>query len=110
ADIGLAACINLYFLYRYIGYKMEIGQVLRTVAAAAVMGLAVFFSYDYILAQMASNALATFGAVLIGCGVYLLVLLLLGGIKEEDIVRIPILGASGARLLQKAGVFKSRAR
>jgi len=107
ADIGLAAFLNLYFLYKYIGYKMELGQVLKTIVSAAIMAGAVYFSYYYILMYTAANALATFSAVFIGCIVYLVVLFLMGGINETDMERIPVVGNCGIRLLRRIGVFKA---
>jgi len=106
ADIGIAALINMYFIYKYIGYKMELSQVLKTIVSAVIMGLAISFSYTYILQQLSSNAIATFSAVVIGCVVYLVVLLLLGGIKEDDIERIPVLGKVSIKFLKKTGIFK----
>ncbi|WP_091832800.1 putative polysaccharide biosynthesis protein [Propionispira arboris] len=107
ADIGLAAILNLYFLYKYIGYKMELKQVLKTIASAGVMAGAVYFSYHYILVYTAANALATFSAVFIGCIVYLVVLFLMGGINETDMERIPVIGNCGIKLLRRIGVFKA---
>ena len=107
ADIGLAAFLNLYFLYKYIGYKMELGQVLKTIVSAGIMAGAVYFSYHYILVYTAANALATFSAVFIGCIVYLAVLFLMGGINETDMERIPVVGNCGIRLLRRIGVFKA---
>jgi stage V sporulation protein B len=107
ADIGLAAILNLYFLHKYIGYKMELMQVLKTIASAGVMAGAVYFSYHYILAYTAANALSTFSAVFIGCIVYLVVLFLMGGINEADMERIPVVGNCGIKLLRRIGVFKA---
>ena len=107
ADIGIAAFINMYFLYKYIGYKMEMAQVLKTILAAGIMAVALSLSFDFITLQLASNAIATFGAVFIGCVVYIGVLLLIGGIKEDDMQRIPVIGRVSIKLLKKTGVFKS---
>ena len=107
ADIGLAAILNLYFLHKYIGYKMELRQVLKTIVSAGVMAGAVYYSYHYILAYTAANALATFSAVFIGCIVYLVVLFLMGGINETDMERIPVIGNCGIKLLRRIGVFKA---
>ena len=43
ADMGVAAIINLFFIYKFIGYRMEIPQLLKTLFAAAVMAAAVYF-------------------------------------------------------------------
>ena len=109
ADMGVAAIINLYFIYKYIGYRMEIPQLIKTMAAAAVMAAATKLFYDMSLAQWSSNALSTFGAVPVGCIVYIAVLLLIGGILEEDMERIPIIGRMSIRILRRIGVFKEKA-
>ncbi|MBQ4494259.1 MAG: polysaccharide biosynthesis protein, partial [Selenomonadaceae bacterium] len=51
ADMGVAAFINLYFIYKYIGYKMELGQLIKTVCAAGAMALVVKFFYELTAAQ-----------------------------------------------------------
>lgn len=106
ADIGVAALINMYFIYRYIGYSVEIPQLLKTVVAAGVMAVATFFFYDMTYSSLGSNALSTFGAVFVGCAVYLIVLPLIGGMVREDIERIPMVGRYAIRALHKIGVYK----
>ncbi len=106
ADIGIAAVVNLYFIHKYIGYHMEIPQVLKTIGAAAVMGIAVRLFYDMTMAQLGSGVFSTFGAVFAGCVVYIAVLLLAGGILEEDVERIPVIGHISIRILRRAGIFK----
>ena len=107
ADMGVAAIINMYFIYRYIGYRIEVVQLLKTVLAAAVMAVAVYFFYDWTMARLGSNVISTFGAVPVGCLVYLAVLLMIGGMLEEDIARIPMIGRYSIRFLRKIGVFKT---
>ena len=107
ADMGVAAIINMYFIYRYIGYRIEVVQLLKTVLAAAVMAVAVYFFYDWTMARLGSNVISTFGAVPVGCLVYLAVLLMIGGMLEEDIARIPMIGRYSIRFLRQIGVFKT---
>ena len=108
ADMGVAAFINLYFIYRYIGYRIEIPQLLKTMGAAGVMALAVKFFYDFTMDQWAMGVFSTFGAVFFGCVVYLLTLILIGGIREEDVQRLPMVGRFSIRILRRIGVFKSK--
>lgn len=105
ADMGVAALINLYFIHRYLGYRMEFLQLLKTMLAAVVMGFAVKFSYAGILSFLQSNVLATFGAILAGVIVYLIVLAAIRGVMEEDLRRIPFIGRLSIRFLQKVGIF-----
>jgi len=108
ADMGVAAIINMFFIYKYIGYRMEIPQFLKTVVAAVVMAGAVWYFYDYTMVCLASNILATFGACLFGCIVYLAVLLVIGGMMEEDMARIPMIGRFGIKAMHKLGVYKDK--
>ena len=75
ADMGVAAIINLFFIYKFIGYRMEIPQLLKTLFAAAVMAVAVYFFYDWTMAWWNIGAISTFGAVFFGCFVYILYLI-----------------------------------
>ena len=109
ADMGVAAVINLFFIYKYIGYRMEIPQLLKTVVAAAVMAGSVYGFHEVTMASFGSNVLSTFGAVPVGCIVYLVVLLLIGGMLEEDVARIPLIGKVGIKTLRRLGIFKGEA-
>lgn len=107
ADMGVAAIINLFFIYKFIGYRMEIPQLLKTLFAAAVMAVAVYFFYDWTMAWWNIGAISTFGAVFFGCFVYIAVMLLVGGLLEDDLARMPMIGRIGIRVLRRIGVFKS---
>ncbi|WP_337607540.1 polysaccharide biosynthesis protein [Mitsuokella jalaludinii] len=107
ADMGVAAIINLFFIYKFIGYRMEIPQLLKTLFAAAVMAVAVYFFYDWTMAWWNIGAISTFGAVFFGCLVYIAVMLLVGGLLEDDLARMPMIGRIGIRILRRIGVFKS---
>ncbi len=107
ADMGVAAIINMYFIHRYIGYRIELLQLLKTVFAAAIMAVSVYFFYNWTMEQLGSNVLSTFGSVPVGCLVYLVVLLMIGGMLEEDIARIPMIGRHSIGFLRKIGVFKA---
>lgn len=105
ADIGIAAVINLYFLHRYIDYKMELKQIIKTIIAAAVMAAAIYFSYQLILTQAGSNIIATLLSLLIGSVIYIIILIMVKGIIEEDIAVIPVVGKYAIKGLRKIGVF-----
>lgn len=107
ADMGVAAIINLFFIYKFIGYRMEIPQLLKTLFAAAVMAVAVYFFYDWTMAWWNIGAISTFGAVFFGCFVYIVTMLLVGGLLEDDLARMPMIGRIGIRILRRIGVFKS---
>ena len=45
--------------------------------------------------------------VFFGCFVYIAVMLLVGGLLEDDLARMPMIGRIGIRILRRIGVFKS---
>ncbi|MBB5335268.1 polysaccharide biosynthesis protein [Pectinatus brassicae] len=106
ADIGIAAFINLYFLYKYINYKIEIKQIMKNIIAALVMGLAIYFAYNIIKMELNNNAIATLGSIIIGAVIYIVVLLLEKGILESDMAAIPVIGRIAIRILRRLGIFK----
>ncbi len=107
ADMGVAAVINMIFIYRFIGYRMEGGHLLKVIASSAVMAGAVKVFYDMTLAAWGIGAVSTFGATFFGCAVYIAVMLLIGGIGEQDMARVPLLGRVTIRFLRRIGVFKA---
>ena len=107
ADMGVAAIINLYFIYRFIGYRIELLQLIKTICSAGIMACAVHFFYAWTLAWWGIAAISTFGAVFFGCFVYVAAMILLRGLIEEDLHRLPMVGAVGIRFLQRIGVYKS---
>ena len=107
ADMGVAAFINLYFIWKYIGYKMELGQLFKTICAAAVMSIVVKFFYEFTAAQWHIEVFSTFGAVIVGCVVYVATLAAIGGVLEEDMARIPMIGKFAIKIFRRLGIFKS---
>ena len=104
ADMGVAAVINLYFIWRYIGYRMELLQLFKTMAAAAFMAGAVYLFYSFVMSTL---AVATFGSVFVGVIVYVAALILVRGLLEEDMARIPFIGSLSIRFLRRIGIFRS---
>jgi len=107
ADIGIAAIMNLYFVNRYVGFSMEMKSLAKTVVASVAMGGVIYIVYDVLMMQTASNALSTIMGLFFGVIVYGAVLLLVGGIGEEDIKQIPLFGARLALILRKFGLIKT---
>ena len=107
ADMGVAAVINLYFIWRYIGYRMELLQLFKTMAAAAFMAGAVYLFYNFVMSTLAVNAVATFGSVFVGVIVYVAALILVRGLLEEDMARIPFIGSLSIHFLRRIGIFHS---
>ena len=106
ADMGVAALINLYFIHRFIGYRIELLQLLKTICAAAIMSVSVYGFYTWTIALWGIAPVSTFGAVFFGCGIYVAAMIFLRGLIEEDLRRLPMVGTVGIRFLQRMGVFK----
>jgi stage V sporulation protein B len=70
------------------------------------MGGAVLLTYDFVNSHLLSNTIATLISIFIGSVVYGFVLLLLGGVAERDIERIPKVGSRLVILLRRIGILK----
>jgi stage V sporulation protein B len=106
ADFGLAALLNMYFVYRYIGFSIDFKDTLRTVVSAAVMGGVVLLTYDAVMGKTLHNSIATLAAIVAGGGIYGIALLLLGGVSERDIERVPRVGGMLAKTLRALGLLR----
>ena len=106
ADMGVAAFINLYFIYRYIGYKMELVQLIKTIAAAAVMAVSVKLFYDFTIAEFNIAVFSLFGAVIVGCVIYIATLAAIGGLLKEDLQRIPLIGKVCIKVFTKLKIIR----
>ena len=106
ADMGVAAIINLYFIHKYIGYKMELGQLFKTICAAGVMAVVVKFFYEFTMAEWQIEVISTFGAVFVGCAVYIAAVALFGAMTKDDLQQIPMVGRISVKVLSRIGIFK----
>lgn len=101
ADLGVAAVLNLYFVYRYSGYTMDMDHTKKLLLAAALMGGTVFGMYVLTLRGLHNNTLATVGAIGIGLLLYLLALLRFKVITAAEAAKIPKIGEKIGRLLKR---------
>ena len=85
---------------------MELGQLIKTIGSAAVMAVVVKFFYDFTLAEFNMAVFSLFGAVIVGCIVYIATMAVIGGMLEEDMNRIPMVGKIGVKVFRKLGIFK----
>lgn len=92
ADFGVAAALNLVFLYKYMNYNMDWSHTLRVTAASALMGVCTYFGYTAMYGALHSNTLATLGAIIIGMIVYALGLVLVKGVHSSDLRSLPKVG------------------
>ncbi len=107
--IGVAAALNLYYVYRLTGWSGRIRElVLLPGLAVIAMSVLVYISYNGILRVAGPllsagrlNALATLGAILVGIMVYSLVLLLSGGLSREELLMVPVIGQRLTKLAER---------
>ena len=92
ADLGVAAGLNLYFVYRYTGYCFPCGDLLKNVLAAAVMGIFVHFAYGPLLELLGIPFIAVALVSMAGGLIYIAAMLATGGLIRRDLARIPFIG------------------
>lgn len=103
ADFAVAAIINMCFIYKFTGYCLSISSVVKPMLASGVMGAAIYAVLHFaggwgawsILLAMAV-AVPTYGVALIGCG----------GLRQEDLERIPFIGRRLLALGRRVGYYK----
>lgn len=107
--IGVAAALNLYYVYRLTGWKGRIRElVLFPGIAVLAMSVFVYISY-YGIIRLAGplltagrlNAFATLASILIGIIVYSLILLFSGGLSRDELHMVPVIGQRLAKLAER---------
>lgn len=105
ADIGVAALLNLFFIYKYTGFALPIKGVVKSIIAAAVMGAAVMGVLYSTPTWGAWNILA---AMCVAVPVYGITLLGVGGLSKDELLELPFIGRRIFALGQKMGFFGDR--
>ena len=90
-DIGVAAALNLFFIYRHTGYIIDLRIVIKNVAAAAIMGVVMYLVYP-ILHDHISLFLSLFLTCILGSALYIGCMALTGGVTREDAAKMPFIG------------------
>jgi len=103
ADFGVAALINMYFIYKLTGYTMSLSGIAKPLAASAVMAAAV---EGVLFAASGLGAWTILLCMLVAAPVYAVVLTAIGGLTREDLESLPYLGNRILRVGQKFGFFK----
>ena len=100
---AVAAFYNIYHVSKEISWQwFDLPQhLLRPLVSVAAMGIVVTLVYRALAALSGSNGLATLAAIAIGGLSYFVVLLAIGGIRVEDIRKVPRIGERAANLLIK---------
>ena len=105
ADFGVAALLNLYFLHKYMKYKMDIAHTLRCFLSAGAMGAAVLGVYSVMYPVLHSNTLATLAAIGAGVVVYAFAIVLTHTVRAEDVEGVPKIGRKLAAGIRKIDIF-----
>ncbi len=94
---AVASIFNLVMLSHIMRVRIDLlASLLKPLCGSVVMGGVCFAAYKGLFALFNSNTIATIIAILIAVIVYGLVMLLIGGIKEEDLLSMPM----GSRLVR----------
>ena len=91
ADIGVAAVLNLFFIYRHTGYIIDLKVVAKNIVSAAVMGVIMYFLYQFLHAHT-GLFISLFGTCIAGSAIYIGLMILCGGVTKEDAVKMPFIG------------------
>lgn len=103
ADIGVAAVLNLYFIYKYTGFALSFGKVFKPFLASAIMGAGVVGVLALTPTWGAWNILA---AILVAVPLYAGSLIALGGLAREEAEELPFIGRRLLFFGQKLGIYK----
>lgn len=102
-DFGLAAVLNMIFIYKYTGFALSFSGVFKPAVSAAAMGAAV---YGVITLAVSWGAWAILAAIAVAVPVYGGVLLAVGGIGKADLESLPFIGHRLLAAGQKLGYFR----
>lgn len=94
-DMGLAALINIVFIWHYTGFVVEIGSMFKVLFSTAIM---VGFIRLALLTTATIGNWSLLLAVVLGTITYIPIVLKIGGLPKKDARQVPFLG----------GLFESR--
>lgn len=89
-DIGVAALINMAFIYKYTDYFISVKTILKVIISSVFMAGIINTSL------MASEYIGSWSlllAVIAGTAVYIPLILITGGLPGKDASQVPILGS-----------------
>lgn len=91
ADIGVAAGLNLIFIYKYTNYIPDLKSIVRNVVIAGFMG-AVMYGLYALIAPYFGLFLRLTVTTLTGSAVYIALMGISGGLTKEDARKVPGVG------------------
>jgi len=101
----VAGAFDWYMLVKHTKTKPDfMGILVKPLIAAVVMGLAVYVVYYLIYYLLPSNAIATLMSIVVGIVVYFVYMIVLGGLKRDDIVVLPG-GKKLATMMERRGML-----
>ena len=103
SDIGVAAIMNLFFIYKYTGFSLSIGGVLKPFLASLAMGAAVWGVLAITPSWGAWNILAS---LIVAVPIYGIGLIAMGGLHREEAEELPFIGHRILSLGKKIGFYK----
>ncbi len=114
APIGTTLCyavmtaMNFAYMRKVLPFKVPLIRLtIKPLFAGLAMGFFAYYS-QMMLASVLGDRLATILSIILAAGVYGLVLLLVGGIKESDVMLLPK-GATIVRILKKLHLIAANA-
>ena len=103
SDIGVAAIMNLFFIYKYTGFSLSIGGVLKPFLASLAMGAAV---WGVLLITPSWGAWNILASLIVAVPIYGISLIALGGLHREEAEELPFIGHRILSLGKKLGFYK----
>jgi len=103
---AVASLLNFAAAMRYSGMRLDFGKmIIRPGISALFMGAFVNYSFKLFLAKGVGQNLSTLFSIAIGVTIYILSLLLVGGIEESELLALPF-GERLARIVKKINILR----
>lgn len=100
---AVASVFNLIMLSHIMRVRIDLfASLLKPLIGSAIMGIVCFMTYKGMFAFLDNNTVATLIAICIAVIIYALVMLLIGGIREDDLLAMPM-GRKLVRILKRCG-------
>lgn len=103
ADFGLAALINMIFIYKHTNYMLKLDEILKPAFATATMSAAIWLVLNQI---DLSGTLSILLSMTVAVPSYGITLLACGGLTKTDLMDLPFLGSRILAICQKFGYLK----
>ncbi len=107
-DIGLAAVLNVFFVYKYIGFAIDIKKTAKITGTSIIMGISTLTIYNvlyYLTGKLVPSCLI---AISIGIFIYIPAILFIGVFSEKEIECFPTIGSILIRKLSKYKLIKNK--